>query len=456
MISTQEDAGALVTIGDLVADASLVITAVVLRPGASERPVSWVHATEQLDPRPHLRRHELVCTLGSALVRPGSAEVFVAALADAGVSGIALGLGEVHLEPPGELVRACERAEMPLLLLDHGVPFLAVNDVVLERRTQIESETRRRETALISRLLTMAREGAGETALLEEAEQVLGGSLTRVTAPERGIEWAGEPGGATNEFLQQLQSVIEFTGLEHAREASDQQQRLGQLIDLIAGGLALPAAILPEIEAHGLERERLGVSCWPSGSEGALSRRGAIGLIGVTPHEVVLISEPGLEESFRDLGLVCGYSSIVDLAGLRRALSEARSALRLARSRGGVAGPEQLVTLEALLEQQPAEQLNPFIEQLIAPILQAEEQGRGELLTTLRTFIAADRHLQVTADRLYVHVNTVRHRMKRIRELSGRDPLSPSDLVDLRIALWALERRKAVQHRLIRPLSRER
>jgi DNA-binding PucR family transcriptional regulator len=77
-----------------------------------------------------------------------------------------------------------------------------------------------------------------------------------------------------------------------------------------------------------------------------------------------------------------------------------------------------------------------------------------ELLSTLRVFIDADGHLQATADRLYVHVNTVRHRLRRIRELSGRDPLSQNDLVDLRIALWTAERRKAVEHRLIRPFHR--
>lgn len=455
MSSMQADSGALVRIGDLIAAGSLAVTAAVLPDGALERQVSWVHATEQLDPRPHLRKHELVCTLGSALVRPRSAETFVAALSDAGVAGIALGLGEVHLEPPEELVAACELAGMPLLLLDHGVPFLAVNDVVLRRRTQIESEARRRETALLSRLLAMARIGAGETALLSAVEETLGGRVGKVgSGASRGLEWIGEAPGPSGEFMEQLQSVLEFTGLEHAREASEQQQRLGQLIDLIASGLALPAAILPEIEAHGLDRAQLRASSWPSGSEGALGRHGIPGLIGVTSQGVVLISGPNSEESFRGLGLVCGYSSTVELGELRRALSEARSALRLARSRGGLAGPDQLVSLEALLEQQPAEHLSPFVEQLIKPLLDAEEQGRVELLSTLRVFIDADGHLQATADRLYVHVNTVRHRLRRIRELSGRDPLSQNDLVDLRIALWTAERRKAVEHRLIRPFLR--
>lgn len=442
----------LVTIGDLIGDQALSITPAVLPPGTAERPVSWVHATEQLDPRPHLRQHEIVCTLGSALVRPRSARTFASALSDAGVSGVVLGLGEVHLEPPGELLAACASFGLPLLLLPHGVPFLAVNDAVLARRSRIENEARRKETALLSRLLEMARSGDPESALVDEAARTLGGPLRR---GETGwpLEWGGEGPGPSAEFLEQLGSLLEFSGLERARESSEQQLHLGQLIELIADGLAHPAAILPELEARGLDQTGLRVSSWPSGSEGALDDRWPAGLIGVTQRSVVLICGPEPEEELRSLGLVCGYSAIVGLSNLRRGLSESRSALRLARNRGGVAGPEQLVSLEALLEQQPPERLDPFIEQLLTPITRSDEDGRGDLVTTLTAFIALDRHLQATARRLFVHVNTVRHRLNRIHELSGRDPFTLAGLADLRIALWAAERREAVGHRMIRPLQ---
>jgi len=451
-----DESEALVTIGDLVGEPTLDMTAVVVPAGSAASRVSWVHATEQLDPRPHLRRHELVCTLGSALVRPGAAETFASAVAAAGVAAIALGLGEVHLEPPRELVESCRRLNVPLLALPHGVPFLAVNDAVLRKRSRIAGETRKKETALLARLMSMARTGATEDALLAEVSATLGGKVQRSPRGSRAAggvpEWVGEGPGPSQEFMDQLESLLEFSGIEQARESSETQIRLGQLIELIAGGLAHPAAILPELDARGIDQSRLRVSSWPSGSEGALAHRWAAGLIGTVSRGVVLISGPETEESFRDLGLVCGYSAIVAVTDLRRALRESASALRLARSRGGVAGPEQLVSLDALLEQQPADALNPFIEQLLAPIITADKEGRGDLMQTLAVFIEHDRQLQATAAHLYVHVNTVRHRLTRILELSGRDPLTLSGITDLKIALWAAERRRAVDHRLIRPL----
>ncbi|MEU6508375.1 helix-turn-helix domain-containing protein [Streptomyces sp. NPDC046942] len=42
------------------------------------------------------------------------------------------------------------------------------------------------------------------------------------------------------------------------------------------------------------------------------------------------------------------------------------------------------------------------------------------------------------ADRLFVHPNTVRYRLRRIEELTGRSLSDPSTLADLGAALYSL------------------
>ncbi len=265
--------------------------------------------------------------------------------------------------------------------------------------------------------------------------------------------WAGGGKPPSNVFLEQFASLLEFAALEFAREATERQQQLGQLIELVLSGLAHPAAVLPELQSHGMDASELRVSNWPSGSEWAILQRWPSSLIGTTSSSVFVLSRAGSVEEFRELGLVCGYSSRVNLPDLRRALNEATSALRLARSRGGVAGPDALATLDALLEQQPTERLVPFIEQLVTPIIDADRGGRGDLMTTLVTFLGLDGQLRATAARLGVHVNTVRHRLSRIYELTGCDPLTRDGGADLRVGLWAAERKRVISHRLIRPLQ---
>lgn len=442
-----------VTISDIVAEPTLSVEPVVMPPDGMNRVVAWVHATEQLDPRPHLRRNEIVCTLGSALVRGRSAERFVEALVSAGVSGLALGLGEVHLAPPAELVRACEASSLPLMLLPHGVPFLAVNDAILRRRTRLEDEARRQETVVLSQLLSSAREGKSEAELLLAAADVFSGAFEQGHFASAAPAWGGEGVGPSTMFLEQFGSILEFARLERDRETSEALQQAGQLISLIGEGLAHPAAVLPELETRNIAIGRMRVSIWPAGSEGSLAAHWPGAFLGVTQLGVVMIAEAGDPALLGAPGLVCGYSESSGVGELRRALSEATSALHLARSRGGIAGPESLVSLDALLEQQPTDRLAPFIEQLVTPLREADAIGRGDLVDTLSVFIGCDRQLQETADTLFVHVNTVRHRLARVRDIVGRDPLSAGDCTDLRIALWAAERRRVVGRRLARALS---
>ena len=444
----------LVTIDDLLDDPTLSIQPAYVPAAARSTPVSWVHATEQIDPRPHLRRNELVCTLGSSLVEARAAQRFVEAVADAGVAGIALGLGEVHLEPPKPLIEACTAAELPLLLIPHGVPFLVVNDAVLRRRSERESEARRQETILLSRLFVLARAGESEDDLLNTVRSSLGCEVVERAHSNR-LEFHMSPGAKvpSTEFIDQLSSLLEFARRENVREMSERHQQVGQLIDLISKGLAHPAAAVPELDQRGLDASAMRVSSWPRGSEQSITTLWPTALIGVTGRETIVITGDEPLDDLMSLGLVCGYSSVVALPNLRRALTESRAALTLARSRGGVAGPGELVSLDALLEQAPVEQLTTFTEQLLGPVEIADENGRGGLLHTVATYFELNHSVNETATRLNVHVNTVRNRLERVKKLSGRDPQSFVDSIDLYIALWAADHKKRTGYRLIKPLT---
>ncbi|WP_336661464.1 PucR family transcriptional regulator [Leucobacter sp. USHLN154] len=445
-------AGPRVTIGDLLADATLGLVPVVIADSDANAHVTWAHATEQVDPRPHLRPREFVCTLGSALINPRASEAFVAALADASVACVGIGVGEVHLDPPAELIAACRIWGLPLLVIPHGTPFLAVNDAILRRRSEAETEARRVETAVLSDLLHRARSGATEDQLRVEASLALSGGASE---EPRGVASVRAPlakPGPSDEFAEQFASIIEIARVQVERAAVEQRVRVGQLIEFVEQGLAHAGALVPELDARGLGAGPLQVSAWPEGSADAVTKRWPQAVIGTTARTVTMITAPMPESETQSLGLVCGYSSSVGLPQLRSAISEAWSAFTLARSRGGVAGPRDLVSLEALLEQLPTDVSRRFVERLLAPIIDADGSSRGDLLSTLRAYVAADQHVQRTADALFVHVNTVRHRLGRIREVSGRDPMTLSGLTDLRIALWAFDRRLAVGARLVPPL----
>jgi PucR C-terminal helix-turn-helix domain/Purine catabolism regulatory protein-like family/GGDEF-like domain len=134
------------------------------------------------------------------------------------------------------------------------------------------------------------------------------------------------------------------------------------------------------------------------------------------------------------------------VAALGGALHEAASARRLAALRviasaGSVGGSISVVTSdevashELLLASVPASVLRSFRERLLGPLLVYDEQHRAELLRTLREFLDCSGSWNACAAKMYVHVNTVRYRIKRIEELTGRDLSSLDDRVDFFLAL---------------------
>ncbi|MET0453035.1 MAG: helix-turn-helix domain-containing protein [Mycobacterium sp.] len=81
--------------------------------------------------------------------------------------------------------------------------------------------------------------------------------------------------------------------------------------------------------------------------------------------------------------------------------------------------------------------LRRFADDILGPLRAHDEQHGTELERTLRTFLGHDGHWSTTAGAMYVHVNTLRNRIARIGELTGRDVTRLEDRVDLFLALEA-------------------
>ena len=153
-------------------------------------------------------------------------------------------------------------------------------------------------------------------------------------------------------------------------------------------------------------------------------------------------TQPAFEADRSRIRLSVGVSTPADgVAALPGAQHEASSARRLAELRSGAACPVSVVTSdevashELLLASVPGSVLRSFRDRLLGPLLAYDDQHRAELLQTLREFLACSGSWNACAAKMYVHVNTVRYRIRRIEELTGRDLSSLDDRVDFFLAL---------------------
>ena len=131
------------------------------------------------------------------------------------------------------------------------------------------------------------------------------------------------------------------------------------------------------------------------------------------------------------------------VSGLRRAFHEARCALEATAMDNGstpeVASHSDLGAFTLLLSLQDDEALRTYADELLAPISEGEGEYGPELLRSLEAFIERNGQWERAARDLYCHRHTLRYRIRRIEELTGRDLSHAQDRIELWLALRARE-----------------
>ncbi|MFF4586288.1 PucR family transcriptional regulator [Streptomyces sp. NPDC001388] len=140
------------------------------------------------------------------------------------------------------------------------------------------------------------------------------------------------------------------------------------------------------------------------------------------------------------VGVSPGFHSLRDTP---RALRFARLALAGLPGTGpGVARFDDN-PLAMLVAAAPAEAAH-LTEVVLRPLLDLPAAERARLLTTLEHWFAAAGSAADTARTLFVHPNTVRYRLRRVEELTGRSLSDPRAVADLGAALPAVRNTGAV------------
>lgn len=142
-------------------------------------------------------------------------------------------------------------------------------------------------------------------------------------------------------------------------------------------------------------------------------------------------------------GVRAAASRPAAVGALRRAFHEARCALEATSIAGGEAPPvasyRDLGAFTLLLALSDDEALRVYSDGLLDPIERTEGEYGGELLRSLEAFIESNGSWERAARSLYCHRHTLRYRIRKIEELTGRDLARATDRIELWLALRARE-----------------
>ena len=162
---------------------------------------------------------------------------------------------------------------------------------------------------------------------------------------------------------------------------------------------------------------------------------------GVDPVEVAAEARRALEPLHGSVRAAASRPAAADR--LRHSFHEARCALEATGFSNGttpeVASHRDLGAFTLLLSVQDADALRLYCESVLGPIEDADGRYAGELLRSLEAYIDRNGHWERAASDCYCHRHTLRYRIKRIEELTGRDLGRANDRVELWLALRAKE-----------------
>lgn len=471
------------TADNLIGDRHLGLTLRAGRAGA-DRPISWVHASELVDPTEFLDGGELLLTTGFALPETDDGQAaYVGRLAAAGLSGLGFGIQLGHDEVPEPLLAAAEHAHLPVLEVPHRTPFIEIGKTVSQALADTRSAeaqrfeaTRNALTAaavhgddlggLISRLSTdlacwavlLEPDGTvthSQPARAAERLHAFGPDLERLrgvrppssvgSSSHDGHVAAHSLGGghklagflvvgrdraftSTDHHITHAASSLLSIALTRSRSAADARLRTTALKLLLTGHRTAFDELADPLGMH-LPDEPVVVLAGSGHSPTLVDGAAPSDLLaGDLDGELVAVASASQHlPSARHLGV----SPPTGLDGLAGAHRQARQALAEATRRGAAVvrfddlgvGLLHDVTDSAVLTRAEA---------MLGPLYDHDAQQRGELVRSLRSWLAHHGHWDPAAAELGVHRHTLRHRMSKVAALLDCDLDSP----DVRAQLW--------------------
>jgi Purine catabolism regulatory protein-like family/PucR C-terminal helix-turn-helix domain/GGDEF-like domain len=396
------------TVESLIAELGLQLAS---GQGHADAHVRWVHITELIDPTPWLKGGELLLSTGIQLDGPKTQRELIDRLVEHDIAGLGFGTGFAHKRLPTALVNAARKHEFPVFEVPYELPFIAITERVF---AQLVDE----------RYEMLQRSMAGD---------VLAEALTGNLYPE------------------------ELAAKLHPFGIGAQAAVLAFSVPDPAVGAPLLERELARADVHSLVAIRSGLLC------------AVIGIDGVEPDPLELAGRVRSELAARLKDVHAAASRPAATHSLRLSFHEARCALEAARLRaaegngggggngGGngdgignrgsagangseaVASYKDLGAFQLLLSLQDDDALMSYCRGVLGPVEQGEGEYGDELLRSLDVFIENNGHWERAASALYCHRHTLRYRIRRVEQLTGRDFSSARDRIEFWLALRGRE-----------------
>jgi DNA-binding PucR family transcriptional regulator len=355
-------------------------------------------------------------------------------------------------------------------------------DALETLRGEVRERARRREARAFMPSLADGNQGLALPVASDGAPRP-GSAGGPGRAPEAWLVAIKDAGPLSDFDRLTLHQAVTIVALEllRARVAGETERRLaGDVLDAIVSGELAGAEVARRLGPFGLSDRVAAVvlkradASGPGSGSGAAPVEGALWsalreeaspalVASVGPLACALVPG-GSDEDLLAFGERVAAAAETELRGhvrvglgrtvpavdARRSFHEARCALEAlalgvagaadgngsaATARPRVATYKDLGSFQLLLSLQDDEALRLFCDSILGPIEASEGPYGGELMRSLEAFIEENGQWERAARRLYCHRHTLRYRIRRVEELTGRNLGSARDRIEFWLAL---------------------
>ncbi len=272
-----------------------------------------------------------------------------------------------------------------------------------------------------------------------------------------------EPPGDFERLILQQASTVVALELMRLRIARDTERRLaGDVLAEALTGRLHPEELAARLHPFGL-REQVAVLAFQTADavasepqlDAALARADVRALVAVRGGLLCAIVDAGgrdpielargLRAELAGSGdpVRAAASRAASAQSLRRSFHEARCALEAVRFANGdapdVASHRDLGSFHLLLSLQDDEALRSYCDSVLAGVVEGDPDYAEELLRSLDAFLEHNGHWERAAADVFCHRHTLRYRIRRVEELTGRSLASPRDRIEFWLALRGRE-----------------
>ena len=126
------------------------------------------------------------------------------------------------------------------------------------------------------------------------------------------------------------------------------------------------------------------------------------------------------------------------LADLQKSFQDASKCITLAEKlhrHQEVLWYDKLGFYRLLMSFENQELLESYCEEVIGGLIQYDEENHTELVETLKEYFLQNCNLQNTSEKMFIHRNTIKYRLQRIEQLTGKSFHDAFEILELHNAV---------------------